>query len=392
MYKFVNYLQNYVRIKITGPRPQKFINICLRRRIAVWELTRVSDREFTLCMFAGDFAENARACARKARVRVKLIEKKGVKYSFRKIFIRKSLLAVSVIAAALFCLLSSMVWRIDIEGADAASRVRTEQILDDLGVKRGMFISNINAKVLSQELLTEQRNLSWVGVRKRGMTLTIELEKGTFYEEKQSDIIPDGEACSIAVSKDCLLHKVTVEEGTKLINEGETALAGDIVVSGEGGHAKAELMGIVWYKSEAEVKKNAEIMRPTGKTRTVDSLLIFGLKIESPSWKWLPWNWGKDNFDSYDSLYSESYSGGGKIPIGKGRLVMAETKLETIELSNEEAKIRAMTEAETMLDAAIADEASILSTSGKYAEKDGKLYYILEAEVLENVGIYVKAD
>lgn len=34
MYRFMSYIQNYVEIKITGEKPQKFINICLRRRLA----------------------------------------------------------------------------------------------------------------------------------------------------------------------------------------------------------------------------------------------------------------------------------------------------------------------------------------------------------------------
>lgn len=392
MYKFVNYLQNYVKINITGPRPQKFINICLRRRIAVWELTRVSEKEFTLCMFAGDFAKNVRTCAKKSRVHVKIVEKNGIRYSFNRIIARKSLIAISVVMLTLFLLLSSMVWSINIEGADAASRLRTQNLLNELGIKRGMFISNVNAKALSQELLMKQRELSWVGVRKRGMTLSIELEKGTFYEEKKSVSVSEDDPCDIAVSKDCLLYKITVEDGVKLINEGDTALAGETVVSGEGGHAEAEIMGVVWYKAEAQVKQSADIMRATGRTIKSDSILLFGLKIESPSWKWLPWNWGKENFTAYDSFYSESYAGNGRLPIGIGRLIMSETKIDTVELTHEEAKIRAKTAAETVIDAAIPDEAEILSTSGNFVEKDGSLFYVLEAEVLENVGIYVKVD
>ena len=55
MYRFMSYIQNYVEIKITGEKPQKFINICLRRRLAVWRLTRVSEHEFTLFMLGLDF-------------------------------------------------------------------------------------------------------------------------------------------------------------------------------------------------------------------------------------------------------------------------------------------------------------------------------------------------
>ena len=81
MYKVLSYIQNYVQIRITGERPQKFINICLRRRIAVWDLTRVSEKEFTMCLLADDFRKNIRSAAAKSGVKVQIIAKKGILYT-----------------------------------------------------------------------------------------------------------------------------------------------------------------------------------------------------------------------------------------------------------------------------------------------------------------------
>lgn len=388
MYKFMSYIQNYVEIKITGEQPQKFINICLRRRLAVWNLTRVSDREFTLFLLAGDFKKNVRSAARKSHVKVEILQKKGVVYSLRRYSARKTLLILSVLLAALFYLMSSMVWNIRIEGADAASRLKTQLLMNEFGVKRGSFLSNINTKALAEQLLRDQKNLSWVGVRKYGMTLRVELETGTFYEEKKADNIPAGEPCNISVSKDCLLYKVTVEEGTQVISTGDTALAGQVVVSGEGKHAKADILGCVWYRAEVEVNTEVEMLRPTGKTQTLRSLLLFGLKIDAPTWRWLPWNWGREDFESYDSIYNEKYAGkDGTIPLGTATLIKRETKWESVTLSEEEAKIRARTEAETALDNVIPDDGKILRTSASFVERGGKTYYVAAAEVLEQVGI-----
>ncbi len=390
MYKFMSYIQNYVEIKITGQQPQKFINICLRRRLAVWNLIRVSDQEFTFCMLAGDFKKNVRSAARKSRVKVKITKKEGILYSLRRYRARKTLLIVSVLLMSLFYMMSSMVWNIRIEGGDAASRLRTQSLMDEFGVKRGSFLSNINTKALAEQLLYSQKNLCWVGVRKQGMTLSVELEKGTFYEEKKAENIPETDPCNIAVSKDCLLYKVTVEQGTQVIGTGDTALAGQTVVSGEGKHAKANILGCVWYRTEVEVTAETELLRPTGNTQTLRSLLIFGLKIDAPTWGWLPWNWGKEEFASYDSIYHEKYAGtNGNLPFGTAKLTKRETKWETITLSEEEAKIKARTEAETALDAAIPDDGRILRTSASFVERGGKTYYVAAVEVLEQVGICV---
>ena len=75
MYRVLSYIQNYVKIKITGQRPQKFINICIRRRIAIWDLTQISEKEFTMCMLASEYLKNVHSTALKACVRVKVLKK-----------------------------------------------------------------------------------------------------------------------------------------------------------------------------------------------------------------------------------------------------------------------------------------------------------------------------
>ena len=389
MYKIVSYLHNCVEIRITGVRPHKFINICLRRQIAIWNLTRVSDKEFTLCMLADDFRKNVRSAAKKSSVKVQILKKSGIVYDLRRYRKRKIFAVLLILLAVLFWFMTSIVWNVQIEGANPYLRLKTEHFIEDIGIKRGSLLSNINTRALAEQILRSQENLSWVGVKKRGMTIEIQLEAGTYYEEKGDDIAND-EACDIVISKDCLLYKVTVEEGTAQIKTGETALKGQIAVSGDGKHAKAEILGCVWYKAEVQVKTEAEILQYTGNTQKVKSLLIFGMKIDLPGVNILPWN-RKKEFEMYDRVYSEKYIGDNEnIPFGIAELIKEETKFQTVTLSEEEAEIKAKTEAESALDGVIPDEGKILKTSGYFTEKNGEKYYVMMAEVLENVGVYIR--
>lgn len=390
MYKVLSYIQSYVKIKITGPRPQKFINICLRRRIAIWQLTQNSEQEFTMCMLASEYLKNVRSAAAKADVKVSVIKKNGLRYTLRRYKSRKLLMILSIFLCASFALLSSMVWNITVEGADSISRQKTETLVTSLGIKRGMFMSNINSRVLAEQLLTKQNNLCWVGVKKRGMTLCIEIEEGTYYESKTSEDIPYDESCDIAVSKDCVLSKVTIEQGKQKIQTGSTALKGQVVVSGEGKHAKAKIMGCVWYKAEVPIEKETTELVYTGKEKKETSLLVFGMKLESPAWKWLPWNWGEKTFESFDSVYSEKYFGKkGNFPIGTAQMIKKQTTWVTREMTKEEALMKARAEAIATLDAVIDDESKILNTKWEILNKNGESFYRVTAEVLEEVGINI---
>lgn len=390
MYRVLSYIQNYVKIKITGQRPQKFINICIRRKIAVWELTQISEQEFTMCMLASEYLKNVHSTALKAGVRVKVLKKEGLIYTLRRYKTRKALMILSVLLCGLFAFMSSLVWNISVEGADPLSVRNTQVLASELGIRKGMFMSNVNSRALAEQLLLGQKNLCWVGVKKKGTKLCIEIVEGVHYESKKGDEISEDEACDLAVSKDCLLQKVTIEQGKQIIETGNTALKGQVVVMGEGKHAKAQIKGIVWYKAEVPIEKEVEVLKYTGKEEIAKSLLLFDFKIEPPAWKWLPWNWGDRDFKSYDSIYTEKYFGKEvKLPLGISQLVKRETVWETAILSEEEAVLRAALKAEETLDVVIPDEAQVLNTKSYVSEKLGKKYYCVTAEVLEDVGITV---
>ena len=163
-----------------------------------------------------------------------------------------------------------------------------------------------------------------------------------------------------------------------------------MVVSGEGKHAKAKIMGCVWYKAQVPIEKETTELVYTGKEKKETALLVFGMKLEVPSWKWLPWNWSKEKFESYDSVYTENYLGkNGDFPLGIAQTVKKQTAWITREISDEEALLKARAEAISVLDAAINNDSKILNTKWEIINKNGESFYRVTAEVLEEVGITV---
>ena len=53
--KFFRYIQGYVTLSLGGDFAERFINICMKRRIVVWNIKRVSQNAITLCMSRRDF-------------------------------------------------------------------------------------------------------------------------------------------------------------------------------------------------------------------------------------------------------------------------------------------------------------------------------------------------
>lgn len=405
MFKLVKFLIGYLTITITGSNPELLINILVRRKISVWHIRRISDTQIRFCMYAEDFKGNIKSAAKKSGCIVKINKKRGLHFTAIKYKERKTLVIASLIAIVLIMLSGMSIWKIEIVCEDRVIALEAAMQLDGMGVKQGSLINRINTKNISQEILLSDNRLSWVGVKKIGTTLKVEILLDDEYN-KIIHKVPEIEPCDIVAIKDCTIYKIDVAAGNKMVSSGETVRAGEILVRGIGYenelnnpdkgyqydshdiHARAEILGVVNYVSEVEIKNTIQVMQRTGQTRVYRSIMVFGKKISIPVF-------GK-KFKSSDSVYYEQYPSVGKdhkqLPVGVATDIEYETELIEIKLDDDKAVLFAKMFAQTEMDAMLPSEATILNTNIAFIEKNGKRYVRLDASCLENVGVDLAGD
>ena len=86
MFKFVKFLIGYVVIKVSGNNAELLINILLKRHISVWHVRRMSDNTIIFYMYADDYVRNIKSAARKSKCDVSVIKKRGLHFTFIKLF------------------------------------------------------------------------------------------------------------------------------------------------------------------------------------------------------------------------------------------------------------------------------------------------------------------
>ncbi len=383
--------KGYLVLVVTGPKPEKFINICIRRNIAVWGVERIAEGTFRVCVRVKDFRKNLRPVVRKAGCRVRIEAKKGALFVLRRYAKRKVLVGGGIALCILAVLLSSLLWSVEIEGGTELDRMRTMSLLEGMGVAPGTFLQKVETKELAETILASQPNLSWVGVRTKGTKLYVTLVGGSFFVPEDS--IPDEEPCDIVAEKDAVLQKLVVEQGTAAVKEYITVQAGQILIRGEVDpkdpqtgqvrlvHASGSAMGLVWYSAQAEVELEWVCYEPTGTTAQRKELLLFGLRIPLPG--------GGRAFSQGSSVTTEQYltmPDDNRLPLGIRTTTYLETEAVRKMLNKEEAIEKAKLKAMDLLDSKIPDEAEIVSTEFELRESDGKLIVYLSAECLEEIG------
>ncbi len=110
-----NYVKGYLRIEIEGFYTERFLNICTKEKIDLWQIKRKNSSIVETNILLKDF-KRLKSISKKTKSRIKIKSKNGVpfivkKYKNRKVFIFLFfLLILSIIS------LSRFVWNIEITG------------------------------------------------------------------------------------------------------------------------------------------------------------------------------------------------------------------------------------------------------------------------------------
>src|SRR5699024_2990889 len=121
--------------------------------------------------------------------------------------------------------------------------------------------------------------------------------------DEKPDIVNEDEFCNIVADKDGMITKISAQNGTPLVKEGDVVTKGDIIVAGwmEGKytgtrylHAQGDVQAKVWYKSIQRVDLKETQKKETGNQVTKYSVKLNNFLINLH--KSVP------NFKKYDTI------------------------------------------------------------------------------------------
>ena len=331
------FLAGYVNITVEGFFVERFINICISKRIILLDLHREKSTILKAKVIKSDF-KKIRHVAKKTKCRVKLDKKIGVpfilnKYKKRKVFA----IAIGVIAIFIF-VLTRFIWNIEIEGLE---KIPEEDILSTIksyGIDKGKLKSSIDIDEITNSIRLERNDLSWVGIKIKGTNAII-----TVVESKEKpEIIDKNKICNIVSNKNAVISKIVVQNGTARISVGDEVKEGDLLVEGimEGKytgiryvHAEADIYAKTHFEKEKKEAFIQDIDVKTGNEEKKYEIYINNFKIN--------FNKGVSNFENYDTirankkikLFSNYY-----VPINFVKITNSEIKKEKKEYTKEELK------------------------------------------------------
>lgn len=158
------------------------------------------------------------------------------------------------------------------------------EIIKNEGVEVGKFKNKIDLQSLINKIRIQREDVAWVGMEIKGTNLIIDVVEA----DEKPEIINENEYCNIVANKDGIVTKVEAQNGTPIVNVGDTVKKGDVLVQGwiEGKftdnryvHAEGKITAKVWYSEKEKVYYNQSYENQTGNKEKKYSININNFKI-----------------------------------------------------------------------------------------------------------------
>ncbi len=274
-------LRGYVKIRAKGFSAERFMNMAVFRGAYLWDIS-YEGTGMTM-KAAGDSLDILDACAEKTGCSMEILGWGGLPVFLRRFRRRQVWSAGLLCFAAGLYLLSSFVWTVRVEGNE---RLETEAILsacEKMGLKAGAWKGKVDMDGITDGLLLEFSDISWVSVGMKGTDVTIRLAETI----EQPELVDQETPCDIVASADGIILQVTAERGTPLVQAGDVVQKGDVLISaeliigleGEEQHreytaAEGAVTARIWQRLMEEVPLQYEEMVYSGVEKENHSILF----------------------------------------------------------------------------------------------------------------------
>lgn len=280
----LNHILGYVKIKVESVFIERFINICISKRIFIWDI----QREKSSIMYANigikDF-KRLKNVAKKTKSKISIEGKYGIPFLLHRYRKRKNFFILCSIILISLVAMSRFVWNIEIEGLQTIPKEEFMQELNDYGLKIGTRKSLIDSNSIINKMRLTRDDISWMGIDIKGTNIIIKIKE----KEKAPIVINKSDYCNIVSNKTGLITKINVQDGTKAVEIGDMVKEGDVLVLGllEGKfsgetryvHAIADVEAKVWYSKKEKFYYNQDIRKETGQIENKYSIKFNNFKI-----------------------------------------------------------------------------------------------------------------
>ncbi len=278
--KLIRFFVGYVTFAACGGFPERFVNLCTKNRIPLWNMKKEKDSIIADTTVKG--YKSIKSSAKNSGVRVKILKKHGLPFFIHKNRRRIGLLAGFMAAVITVSFLSTMIWSVSVSGNKTLSDEEVLAAFDSVGVRVGARRSAISPSDAAYEAKRLLPKIAWASVNIKGSRAEIVISELSEAPEFPDDTTP----CNIIAAEDGTIMGIEATSGIAEVKKGDAVLKGDLLISGITENLdKTYNLKAARGKVHARVSKeitasyNGEPLLRQSELSQQKVLFVFGLKI-----------------------------------------------------------------------------------------------------------------
>ena len=227
--KLIQYIRGYVRIRITGYSPERFLNLCSHHQIRLWGL-KPCGHAYEMYLSIKNFRK-LKPILRKSNMRIKVLERRGLPFFLNRNRKRQAFFIGVILCLLLVYLMSLRIWNIHISGNYSHTDEGVLQFLASKDIYHGMLKRKIDCEQIVKAIRSEYDDVIWVSASIQGTRLLVQMKENMdmIEEEPKEEIEAPADIISDA---DGIITEMVTRKGVPQIETGSEIKKGDLLVSG----------------------------------------------------------------------------------------------------------------------------------------------------------------
>ena len=232
MIGIIRWLKGFVKIRVWGYAPERFMNLCTNRGIVLWGLSG-SGGCYTMFLCLSDYFA-LRDIVKKTKTRVAVLERHGLPFFMRDAGRRKTLLAGILCCFLFLTVMSRFVWAIEFVGNERITDDELTDFLNGRGVDYGTRKSALDIEALEDALRETFPQVTWTSMRLDGCRITVQIKENELpaQEEQEADAARFSDGADLVAVRSGVIASILTRSGVPQVKAGDSVEKGDVLISG----------------------------------------------------------------------------------------------------------------------------------------------------------------
>ncbi len=240
MIRFLKYMKGYLRVRVWGFSPERFMNLCSNKGILLWDIVREGDVYYMNITLKGFW--EIRPIAKKTGARVAILERYGLPFFLPRLLKRKMFVLGLVLAVVFWTVSSLFIWDIKLNGNYQITDDVFQDFLKENQVRIGMRRDELDIQELEKQIRRQFPQITWASARLDGTKLLIDIKENDApiatrehaVDEKHSmGGAQDAPGRDLVAEYNGRVVSIIVRSGVPKVAIGDTVEKGTVMVEGK---------------------------------------------------------------------------------------------------------------------------------------------------------------